>query len=351
MRTIAVDATGGDCGTPEVLKAVAQVSLEDAVVCRVIGHIPHLEAQLARHHHDPTRLVLTEAGAPAACDSTLPDDAQPDALRAAAELVRSGAADAAVSAGDTGHCIRTWLEVFPLLPGATRPALASFFPRQARTPDVPPAGLLLDVGATLRCHPRDYSGFALMGAAYYQGMTGYRPRVGLLNVGTEQHKGGESLARAAALLADLQPTIDFVGNVEGTDLFNGEADVVLSDGFTGNVLLKTLEGVADTAGSLVGDAIRHSWLWRLGILLLSDGLQALRRVTDYSQYGGSPLLGVRGLLIKAHGRSQAPALKNAIRAAARAAELALPNQLESALEAVRSLGSRSWLRLGHPFRR
>lgn len=344
MHTIAVDATGGDHGPAEALKAAADISLEGGVRCLLLGDAGVIEMELARHEHDPRRLVVANVALTPGADR-LPTHGV-GALSLAAELVRSGEADAAVSTGDTGACVRTWLATFPLLPGATRPALASFFPRRPPAADRPAVGLLLDVGATLRCHPRDYPSFAVMGAAYYEGMTGQRARVGLLNVGSEQHKGGEALARSATLLADLGDRIDFVGNVEGTELLNGTVDVVLADGFTGNVLLKTLEGIADTAGALVRDALGRHWLWRLGILLLSDGLQALRRATDYTEYGGSPLLGFEAILIKAHGRSRAPAIRNAIRAAVRALDSALPERTETALGALRNLGSHSWLRLG-----
>jgi glycerol-3-phosphate acyltransferase PlsX len=347
MHTIAVDATGGDHGPVEALKAAAEVSLEGGVRCLLLGDTGIIETELARHAHDPRRLVVADPGRVSDVGG-LPALAA-GALPLAAALVRSGEADAVVSTGDTAACVRTWLATFPLVPGATRPALASFFPRRPPAADRAAVGLLLDVGATLRCHPRDYPAFALMGAAYYQGMTGECARVGLLNVGTEGHKGGEALARSATLLADLGERIDFVGNVEGTELLNGTADVILTDGFTGNVLLKTLEGIADTAGALVRDALTRHWLWRLGILLLSDGLQALRRATDYAEYGGSPLLGFDTLLVKAHGRSRAPAIKNAIRAAARALDSALPERTATALSALRDLGNRSWLRIGRRF--
>lgn len=346
MRTIAVDATGGDHAPFEVVRAAAELSREGELTCRIIGDANHLRSLLGAYDHDPARVTLTDAATIVDSMDAAVWARSSSALEAAAGLVRSGEADAAVSAGDTGECVRIWLREFPLLPGLTRPALASFFPRRALDPSRPNVGLLLDVGATLRCHPKDYLGLAIMGAMYYETLTGHRGRVGLLNVGGEAHKGGEPLAKSLSLLGDLGDQIDFVGNVEATNLWDGHVDVVLCDGFTGNVLLKTLEGVAETAAGLVRDALHQSWLWRFGIYLLSGGIKTLQQATDYAEYGGSPLLGCSALFIKAHGRSNARALKNAIRAAGRAADTALPARVAEALATVHSLGSRSWLRFG-----
>jgi glycerol-3-phosphate acyltransferase PlsX len=345
IRTIAVDATGGDYGPDEIVKAAAEVSLSGEVACHVVGDGGHIESLLAHHDHDPRRLTLTDAGSVIGPGGELPAPGPWTALEVAADLVRRGEADAAVSAGDTGACVRTWIQEFPLLPGVSRPALASFFPRRPASPSHPPVGLILDVGATLRCHPRDYLSLALMGTAYYESLTGHRPRVGLLNVGAEPHKGGEPLSRSAAMLSDLGDRIDFVGNVEGSQLLSGHVDVVLCDGFTGNVLLKMLEGVAETAGRLLHEALHRNLVWRLGILMLSGGLRALREATDYAEYGGSPLLGSSAVFIKAHGRSQARALANAIRTAARVADAALPNRLAAALGTLQEINRGSWLRL------
>jgi glycerol-3-phosphate acyltransferase PlsX len=344
MRTIAVDATGGDHGAVEVVKAAAEVSLEEDVICHVIGDSARLTALLADQEHDPARLALSDSRLGNADEADIVSPA--DALSVAARLVRHGEADAAVSAGDTGACIRTWMREFDLLPGVTRPALASFFPRRPTNPRQAPVGLLLDVGATLRCHPKDYPALAMMGATYYEDLTGQRPRVGLLNVGTESHKGGEPLVRSLAFLGDLRDRIDFIGNVEATSLLSGTVDVILCDGFTGNVMLKMLEGVAETAGRLLHDALHGNVVWRLGVYMLSGGLRVVREATDYAEYGGSPLLGCSALFIKAHGRSRARALKNAIRTAARAADQALPAHLAEALATVQDVGSQAWLRFG-----
>jgi glycerol-3-phosphate acyltransferase PlsX len=327
-----------------MIQAAAEISLEGGVACRVIGNPAHLEPLLERHDHEPARLALTDTAGVFGSHGVPAPQGSSAALQAAAELVRCGEADAAVTAGDTADCVRTWLSAFGLVPGVTRPALLGFFPRRPSVATHASVGLILDVGATLRCHPRDYTGFAVMGATYYEALTAHRPRVGLLNVGGEPHKGGEPLARTTAALADLKDTIDFVGNVEGTDLLNGAADVVLCDGFTGNVLLKTLEGIAETATHLLHDAFHRHWLWRIGILMLSGGLRALRQATDYAEYGGSPLLGFPSLLIKAHGRSRARALKQAIRAAVRAADQGYPARLAAALTAVGGLAAKTGLR-------
>jgi glycerol-3-phosphate acyltransferase PlsX len=146
------------------------------------------------------------------------------------------------------------------------------------------------------------------------------------------------------MLGDLGNRIDFIGNVESSQLLDGAVDVVLCDGFTGNVLLKMLEGVAETAARLLQEALHRNLVWRLGIMMLSGGLRTLREATDYAEYGGSPLLGSSAVFIKAHGRSKARALKNAIRTAARVADAALPGRLGEALAAVQEMHPQSWLR-------
>jgi glycerol-3-phosphate acyltransferase PlsX len=253
------------------------------------------------------------------------------AIRAAAE----GRADAVVSAGNTGACILGAAEHFRLLPGIRRAALASVYPRQAEHEGQDRLALLLDVGATVRCEAEELLQFALMGSAYARRISKVaEPRVGLLNMGAEETKGGPALVEAHRRLRG-QAAINFVGNVEGHDLVRGKADVIVCEGLLGNVALKLLEGISEALGELARVAAEQRLVWRVGLRLLSQGIDRVQALTDYTQYGGSPILGFERLFIKCHGRSKARAMANAIKVAAKAARDRVPAEIADALGAIR----------------
>ena len=204
------------------------------------------------------------------------------------------------------------------LPGVRRCALAAVYPTEIRRGEKDdPFSLLLDVGATLDVTAEDLCHFAIMGAAYAARIArNPRPRVALLSNGAEAGKGPKEVVAAHARLRQ-HPGLNFVGNVEGIDIPRGTADVIVCGGFVGNVALKMLEGVSETIVRLARYAYKESLLWRTGLAMLSGGISKLKELTDWEQYGGAPLLGFDRLFIKAHGRSKAPALKNAIKVAAR----------------------------------
>ncbi|MDQ3263167.1 MAG: phosphate acyltransferase PlsX [Myxococcota bacterium] len=231
-------------------------------------------------------------------------------LRVCFDLVKSGTAQAAVSAGNSGAVMALGLLTLGRVPGVERPAIATLFPalKQGRC-------LLLDAGANVECRPSQLAQFAVMGETYVRKLLGVtRPRVALLANGEEETKG-TALTRSAAELLK-RSDLHYVGYVEGKDIFDGTVDVVVTDGFTGNIVLKTTEGAASALTGLIRNAIENAGIGeKLGALLLQGTFAGLKKVTDSAEIGGAPLLGLNGVGIVAHGRSSAKAVKNALRAA------------------------------------
>jgi glycerol-3-phosphate acyltransferase PlsX len=234
-------------------------------------------------------------------------------IKVAADLVARGDAAALVSAGHTGATVMAAYGAFGMVSGVDRPALAATIPTRQR-----PA-ILLDVGASVECRPQHLLQFAVMGTVYARVALGIAaPRVGLLSIGEEATKGNE-LTRDAHRLLKAAP-LAFIGNVEARDVYSGGADVIVCDGFTGNVALKISEGLVDVMESLLHEELSSTVTLRVGSLLTRRALRRFRRRVDYSEYGGAPLLGVDGVTIVGHGRSSAKAVRNAIAMAYRFAE-------------------------------
>lgn len=243
-------------------------------------------------------------------------------IRVAARLVREGKADGMISAGNTGAAMTTAKIVLGTLEGVDRPALAAVFPTSQGK-----AAVLLDVGANVDCKPHHLEQFAVMGEIYYRVIFGVdRPRVGLLSIGEEEHKGNDLTREALALLRQLPA--NFVGNVEGRDLYNGRVEVVVCDGFIGNVALKISEGLVEAISSLLKEALSSTLSSKVGYVLARKAFRNFKKRVDYSEYGGAPLLGVKGVCIICHGGSNANAIKNAIRVAAEFAEGKVNEKIE-----------------------
>jgi len=318
---IVVDGMGGDEGPLAMVRGVAEATRSTGARVRLVGERGRLESELARIEHDASRLELVDA------PDVIPMDAHPKAavealpqasLPVAARLVAEGGGDALVSAGNSGALVLACASVFRRIPAVERAALAAVVPtEQSRGPRDDPFALLLDAGATLRVRAQDLVAFATMGAAYARIVSDNpRPRVGLLSNGTEPNKGPPEIVEAHRRLVGA-PEFEFLGNLEGVDVLRGGADVIVCDGFTGNVSLKLLEGVAETVVRVTRRAYRGRLTWRLALWLLSGGIRQLKEVTDWQQYGGAPILGFDRLAIKAHGRSGPRAIRNAIRVAER----------------------------------
>lgn len=229
-------------------------------------------------------------------------------LRIGSKLVSEGLADGFVSAGNTGAAMATAKMVIGMLPGVDRPALAAMIPTRARKPT-----LLLDVGANSECKAHHLVQFAIMGDAYSRAVLGTtKPAVGLMSIGEEEAKGNDLTKEAFPLLRELSG-INFVGNVEGRDLFSGAVDVIVTDGFTGNVMLKLAEGLTDAMLSMIKRELTSSAVTKAGAVLAKPAFQNIKKRLDYSEYGGAPLLGVSRMVVIGHGSSNARAIRNAIR--------------------------------------
>jgi phosphate acyltransferase len=229
-------------------------------------------------------------------------------LRVGAQLVKDGRADGLVSAGNTGAAMITARMIIGMIPGVDRPALATLLPTKSGKPT-----LLLDVGANSDCKAHHLVQFAIMGDAYARSVMGItRPAVGLMSIGEEEVKGNELTKEAFPLLRDLSG-INFVGNIEGRDVFTGAVDVVVTDGFTGNVMLKVSEGLWDAIISMIRRELNASTITKAGAMLVRPAFKNLKKRLDYTEYGGAPLLGVKHIVMVGHGSSDARAIRNAIR--------------------------------------
>ena len=321
MIWIAVDAMGGDEAPRNIVDgALAAVRHFDLGVL-LVGRGAAIDAELARHESeegdvDRTRVRIVDAPdvvgmeeSPAAALRRKPGSS----IKVAADAVASGEASALVSAGHTGATVMAAHSVFGMLPGVDRPALAAVIPTRTR-----PA-LLLDVGASVECRPAHLLQFAVMGSMFARVVYDIAsPRIGLLSIGHEATKGNE-LTREAHQLLKAAP-VNFIGNVEARDVYSGDADVIVCDGFTGNVALKTSEGLVEMVEGLLSEELSGTIANRVGSLLTRRALRHFRMRVDYSEYGGAPLLGVAGVTIVGHGRSSAKAVRNAIAMAYRFAD-------------------------------
>ena len=334
MPTIAVDAAGGDHAPEAVVRGVAQASLETGIQCLLVGEEDRIQEVLDRATYNPELISIVHTRERVGMDE---DPRQ--ALRAkrdpsilvAARLVADGKADALVSAGNTGACVLACAQTFRVIPGIRRTALASVYPRQVRHARQDPLAIILDVGATIHCEPLELVQFALMGNAYARRISKVEaPRIGLLNMGREDTKGGEVLVEAHHRLRRING-LNFIGNIEGNDLATGEADVIVCEGLVGNTVLKMVEGLADVFRNVTEASARGSWRWRLGLRLLGAPLRRLRQLTDYTRYGGAPILGFDRVCIKCHGRSNESAIRNAVKVAAKAVRDEVPHAIGQAV--------------------
>jgi len=250
-------------------------------------------------------------------------------MRVGLKMVREGRAGGFVTAGNTGAAMATAKMVLGSLAGVDRPALATVLPTSTGNPCV-----LLDVGANVDCDPENLVQFAVMGHMYAKNvLLVANPRVGLLSIGEEDSKGNSLTRDTLPLLRAMVPTLNFIGNVEGRDLYNGHADVIVCDGFIGNVALKTSEGLAKLVNSSLRESLKSTVTSQVGALLSQKAFKAFKKRLDYSEYGGAPLLGVRGVCIVGHGSSNERAIMNGIRVAAEFAAAEVNSGIEAALAA------------------
>src|SRR6516162_11327389 len=332
--TIAVDAMGADrAPKPEVEGAILAARHYDVEVV-LVGKESVSQAELDAHpswRRRPIRIIpasevigMHEKAAQAVRSK------RDSSLRVGLRLVRDGRANGFVTAGNTGAAMATAKMVLGAIPGVDRPALAAVFPTAMGT-----AAILLDVGANVDCKPHNLEQFAVMGEIYFRTMFGTRgPRVGLLSIGEEETKGNDLTKESFQLLKQLP--LNFVGNVEGRDLYNGEVDVIVADGFVGNVALKISEGVAHLVRNTLKETLKATITRQVGYLLSRSAFADFRKRLDHTEYGGAPLLGVKGACIITHGSSNANAIKNAVRVAAESSALGIHEQIAKELLGLRA---------------
>jgi glycerol-3-phosphate acyltransferase PlsX len=331
MLTIAVDAMGGDHAPKPEVEGAIQAAKTLGVKVVLVGREDVVRRELDSHedsaslpidvHHASEQITMHDSAARAVRSK------RDSSLRVASRLVRDGCAQGFVSAGNTGAVMATAKMVQGVVPGVDRPALAGVFPTLSGSPVV-----MVDVGANVDCSPHMLAQFAIMGEMYSRViLRRENPRVGLLSIGEEEHKGNEMTRAATPLLKSLP--LNFIGNVEGRDIYTGKADVIVCDGFIGNVALKVSEGLVEMIKSMLQESLEATITRKIGYVLSKAAFTDFKRRVDYAEYGGAPLLGVKGVCIICHGRSNTNAIKNAIRVAAEFSSGKINQRIESEFKA------------------
>src|ERR1700688_1835444 len=355
---IALDAMGSDRAPKPEIEGAIHAARNYGVRVLLVGPEATIRAELDRHPA-ATRLPLEIVHASEVI--TMEDKAvqavrskRDSSMRVGLRLVREGKAAGFVTAGNTGAAMAAAKMVLGALQGVDRPALAAVFPTAPGT-----AAILLDVGANVDCKPHNLEQFAVMGEIYFRSMFGgpmfgaprfgdlktgrsgfsaaRSPRVGLLSIGQEETKGNELTRESFQLLKRLP--LNFVGNVEGRDLFNGNVDVIVADGFVGNVALKVSEGVANLVRTVLKESLKATISRQVGYMLSRSAFSNFKKRIDHTEYGGAPLLGVKGVCIITHGSSNANAIKNAVRVAAECSERHINSSIEQGLAALHPAAS------------
>ncbi|HEY8227961.1 MAG TPA: phosphate acyltransferase PlsX [Pyrinomonadaceae bacterium] len=311
---VVLDGMGSDHAPHAEIDGALAATRDFGVGVILVGQPEKLEPELRRcgWRGDGDRgIELVEAPEVIAMDDPVATSVRrkkKSSLRIGTKLVDDGKADGFVSAGNTGAAMATAKMVIGTLPGVDRPALAALIPTKAARPV-----LLLDVGANSECKAHHLAQFAIMGDAYSRSVLGTpKPSIGLMSIGEEEAKGNDLTKEAFPLLRQLS-NINFVGNVEGRDVFSGMVDVIVTDGFTGNVMLKLSEGLTEAMLSMIKRELSISAMTKAGGVLVKPAFRNIKKRLDYSEYGGAPLLGVRRIVVIGHGRSNARAIRNAIR--------------------------------------
>lgn len=326
---IAVDAMGGDNAPHAVIAGAVQAAMAYGVGIILVGIEQIVRTELDKHPLAKTLPIeiqnATEVVDMLDSPATVFRRKKNSSIRVANDLVKNGDAVAVISAGHTGAAMATSLFVLGSVEGVERPAIATFMPTIKGT------SIILDMGANVDCKPNHLLQFAIMGEVYAKYLLRIpNPRVGLLSIGEEETKGNELTKEAFKLLTET--SLNFIGNVEGRDVMSGNADVIVCDGFVGNVVLKVSESVVEAIGLFIREGIGKSLVRKLGYLLMRPAFDSLKRRVDYAEYGGAPLVGINGISIISHGRSSDRAIKNAIRVAAELAKSEVNKHIHEDIE-------------------
>ena len=326
---IALDAMGGDFGPAVVVDGAVVAAREYGIASVLVGDKAAIEREISRLRAQDLPLTIrhaTQVVGMAESPSQALRRKRDSSLRVAAELVKDGECQALVSAGNTGAAMAIGMFVLGLLPGVERPAIATALPSLAGFT------VLIDAGANVDPKPRHLFQFAVMGHVYSRDIIGKdNPRVGLLSVGEEEGKGNELVKDTFESLRGS--SLNFVGNIEGRDIYNGRCDVVVTDGFTGNVCLKVSESLAEMLTSMIREELTRDVLSKAGAVLAQRAFARMKRRVDYTEMGGAPLLGINGASIICHGASPVKAIKNALRVATEWVRNNVNGHITTALEA------------------
>ncbi|MEE3265392.1 MAG: phosphate acyltransferase PlsX [SAR324 cluster bacterium] len=322
---IAVDAMGGDRPLTVQVEAAVKAVKDFGIEVIIVGAEDQINEQLKQYSYDQQKVRVvnsTEIVEMNESPATALRQKKDSSIRVAIDLVKAGEADAVISAGNTGASMAIAKFVLKSVEGIERPAIASLMPSVHHSHPF----VLLDIGANTDCKPLYLFQFALMGDAYARTYLHLdNPRVALLNVGEEEGKGYLDLKETFDLLK--QSTLNFAGNIEGKSMFRDRVDVVVCDGFIGNIALKVAEGTFDFVRSILREEVQSSWLSKLGYLAMKGPFRQLRKRADYTEVGGAPLLGVNGVVIICHGSSKVHTLRNAIKHAQECAEQKLNDKI------------------------
>jgi glycerol-3-phosphate acyltransferase PlsX len=327
IAKIAVDAMGGDHAPAEIVAGAIRAREELGVEVLLVGDPAQIETCLQRHHlQTPLEVIAAEGVVEMIEEPLVALRKKPKAsINVAMDLVKQKRANAVVSAGHSGAAMAAALLRLGRLPGIDRPAIGAVLPTIVPDKSV----IVLDVGANVDCRPKFLEQFAIMGLVYSQHVLGvHQPKVGLLNIGEEECKGDELAIRTYERL-QANPLIPFVGNAEGRDVLSGQFDVVVCDGFVGNVLLKFAEAVGGVLLQILREELPRGMHGKLGTSILKPNLRRIKQRLDHAEHGGGLLLGVNGVCIISHGSSQAPSVFNAIRLAKEAIDHQVSERIQS----------------------
>jgi phosphate acyltransferase len=331
---IVVDAMGGDKAPQITVEGVCLFLQRTPMHCILVGNEPVIRKELEKYPHDKDLIDIVHTEQEITMEDS-PWNAireKPDAsLLIAVRMLAAGEADGMVSAGSTGAVILSAAKYLPMIPGVKRAALGTIYPTMNEQQHPHYYSLMLDIGANVNNQADDLVHYAYMGKSYMQYVFGVKdPRIGLLNIGAEAHKGNAAMREAYKLLSS-RPDLSFIGNVEGNDLVRGRADVIVSEGMSGNIAIKTMEGAGEAVKALAKMAMEKKLLWKLGLLFLSGGIKRVQNVASYEEYGGAPLFGFNKPLIKCHGRSSGYAFMHGLRVTSEVLEHDMTGRMRTAI--------------------
>jgi glycerol-3-phosphate acyltransferase PlsX len=329
---VAVDVMGGDSAPSHEIAGAVMAARQWQIPIVLVGQSVSVEIELAKHNTSGLDIRIEQASEVVGMHDSASDAVRKkkdSSIRVAFELVKQGLADAVVSTGNSGATMAAGMFVLKRIPEIDRPAIATV------VPNLKDQTLVLDVGGNVDCKPQHLVQFALMGSTYVSQMLGKSaPRVGLLSNGEEESKGNELTREANQILK--RTSLNYVGYTEGRDIYNGRIDVVICDGFVGNVVLKVSEGLAEAIGLMLRKELSSRFLSKVGYLLAKPALNAFRKKVDYAEYGGAPLLGIQGTAMICHGSSSPRAIKNAVKMAHDSVVRQVNKKVTERLEVIRS---------------